>query len=252
MAVPDSGIEIFADWDRIVQVFSNLITNAINYTSEGGCVSVSVQDGDREVICSVKDTGVGISAENIPMLFNKFQQFGRQEGPGYRGTGLGLAIVKGLVEKHGGKIQAESEEGKGSVFTFTLEKYFGDKILIIAKDSEKQKFYKQLLEDSGHNVEVADTCDNASEKLKLHRMNFVIIDICGQCGADDFENVKRFIKGPEFKSVPAVVVLNGNRNNQKLEDFGIDKPVKFIMNPIDKDYLMEVLEKSLAGEEILK
>jgi len=123
LSVPGFGIEIFADWDRVVQILSNIITNAINYTSKGGSVFVSVQDDNDKVVCSVKDTGAGIDKKNLTKLFDKFQQFGRQEGPGYRGTGLGLAIVKGLVEKHGGRIWAESEKGEGSTFTFTLEKF---------------------------------------------------------------------------------------------------------------------------------
>ena len=70
----------------------------------------------------MRDTGVGIAKENLPKLFDKFEQFGRVNGPGEKGTGLGLSIAKGIVELHGGKIWAESETNKGTTFIFTLPK----------------------------------------------------------------------------------------------------------------------------------
>ncbi len=69
---------------------------------------------------SVRDSGVGIAKENIPKLFDKFTQFGRKASPGEKGTGLGLAIVKKLVEMHGGKIDVESQLGKGTTFNIFL------------------------------------------------------------------------------------------------------------------------------------
>jgi len=250
LSVPDSGIEIFADKDRIVQVFSNLITNAINFTSEGGYVSVSVRDDENEVICIVKDTGIGIDKENIPKLFNKFQQFGRQEGPGYRGTGLGLAIVKGLVEKHGGRIWAESEKGKGSTFTFTLRKFIEDKVLVVTRDNEAQILYKKLLEEHGHNVEVVNSCEEAVEIAKLNNTSFIIVDICSECGADNFEAANKLLNWPEFKTIPSVVILDKSFEDQKL-NIGIKESIKLITKPVDQDYLLEVIEKSLTGEEVL-
>ncbi|RKY77797.1 hypothetical protein DRQ07_08285 [candidate division KSB1 bacterium] len=132
ISTPHTPIIISADEGRIEQVFSNLLSNAINHTNEGGEISVTVRDNGEYVLCSVKDTGVGIDKENIPKLFNKFQQFGRKNGPGYRGTGLGLAIVKGLVEKHNGSVWAESEKGKGSVFYFTLQKKHKRNVLLLS------------------------------------------------------------------------------------------------------------------------
>ena len=121
-AFAERRIDAYIDIDRIVQVFTNLIWNAIKFTKDG-YVEVSVRDKDDEVECVVADTGIGISKENLPQVFSKFQQFSRAEGPGEKGTGLGLSITKEIVEMHKGRIWVDSEFGKGTQFTFTLPKY---------------------------------------------------------------------------------------------------------------------------------
>lgn len=112
--------DVHADADRVVQIFTNLINNAIKFTPPNGKISVEIKAGEKEIICSVNDTGIGISAVNKDKLFNRFVQIGRTAGGGPKGTGLGLSITRGLVQMYGGKIWAESEFGKGSKFIFTL------------------------------------------------------------------------------------------------------------------------------------
>jgi PAS domain S-box-containing protein len=109
------------DKDRIIQVFTNLVGNSLKFTP-AGFITVSVVEKDEVIECSVKDTGKGIPKEDLPKLFSKFQQFGRQRGPGEKGTGLGLSISRGIIELHKGKIWAESEPHRGTVITFTLPK----------------------------------------------------------------------------------------------------------------------------------
>jgi signal transduction histidine kinase len=119
---PQSRTEIYLDRDKIVQVFTNLIMNAIKFTPDRGRVSVEIIERPEEVECRVSDTGIGIAPENIDKLFAKFQQFNRQNEAGPEGTGLGLAITRGLVQMHKGRIWAESKPGEGSRFIFTLPK----------------------------------------------------------------------------------------------------------------------------------
>lgn len=114
-------IDVFADEDKIAEIFTNLINNSIKFTSQG-YVKILIKDLDGDVECSVSDTGEGISADDQEKLFGKFIQFGNSKGPGKKGTGLGLSIVKSLVELHGGKILVESEIGRGSKFIFTIPK----------------------------------------------------------------------------------------------------------------------------------
>ena len=108
---------VSADRDRILQVLSNLIGNAIKFTPEGGRIRARVEQVEEGVRFSVTDTGLGIAAEDLPRLFQPFWQ--AQRGS-LDGAGLGLMIARGIVEAHGGTIHAESPPGQGSIFYFTL------------------------------------------------------------------------------------------------------------------------------------
>lgn len=111
----------YADKDSVIRVFTNLIGNALKFTGKGQ-IEISVADMDGRVECSVSDTGRGISDEDLPKVFGKFQQFGRVDGPGEKGTGLGLSICKSIIELNHGKIWVESSLNKGTKFIFTLPK----------------------------------------------------------------------------------------------------------------------------------
>jgi signal transduction histidine kinase len=107
------------DKDRIIQVLSNLVNNAIKCTEQGSII-VATRCHEDLIQVSVRDTGVGIKKEDIPKLFHKFEQLVTEKRRA--GTGLGLSISKEIIEKHNGKIWAESEPGQGSTFFFTLPK----------------------------------------------------------------------------------------------------------------------------------
>lgn len=107
-----------ADKERMEQVLVNLLHNAIKFTSPGGRISISAKTEGDNIQVSVADTGVGITANDLPRVFERFYKADKARAGG--GTGLGLAIAKHIVEAHSGSIWAESIEGKGSIFTFTL------------------------------------------------------------------------------------------------------------------------------------
>ncbi len=109
---------VLVDADRIHQVVTNLVHNAVKFTEEGGRIDINAQAEGDEVIFSVTDTGLGIARNELPRIFERFYKTDRSRAVG--GTGLGLAIAKHIVQAHGGKIWAESVEGKGSTFYFSL------------------------------------------------------------------------------------------------------------------------------------
>ena len=106
------------DKDRVVQALSNLVGNAIKFTAGGGRVEVSVKREDGGILFAVRDTGIGISAEAMDHIFDRFWHSAQQ---GRTGHGLGLSIAKGIIEAHGGTLQVESERGRGSTFSFVLD-----------------------------------------------------------------------------------------------------------------------------------
>jgi signal transduction histidine kinase len=109
-----------ADRAKLRRVIVNLLSNALKFTLKGGRVSVRVEQSEAELRVSVTDTGVGIAAADIPLLFDKYEQARHRATRGEKGTGLGLYITRQLVELHGGDIHVESEVGRGSTFSFTI------------------------------------------------------------------------------------------------------------------------------------
>ena len=113
-------IKVTADRDQINQVLVNLINNGIKFTERGGIKVIVEEYKDQSIITRIKDTGMGFSKDELDKVFDKFYQINKSSKVKNRGSGLGLVISKNLIELHGGKIWAESEEGKGSEFCFTL------------------------------------------------------------------------------------------------------------------------------------
>ncbi len=117
LRTPPDPLPVLADPDRVHQVLSNLVGNAIKFTPAGGLITLRLETGEREACFSVSDTGPGIAPDDITHIFDQFWQADRS---GRHGAGLGLAIARGIVEAHGGQIRVASTPGAGTTFTFTI------------------------------------------------------------------------------------------------------------------------------------
>ena len=109
--------EVWGDHDRLLQVFENLIGNALKFTAAGGRITVGAAVNGNEVVFWVKDSGCGIAPEALPHIFDRFWQATKGDR---RGAGLGLPITKGIVDAHGGRVWVESTLGRGSTFFFSI------------------------------------------------------------------------------------------------------------------------------------
>jgi len=117
-------IKVFADKEKIQQVLTNLVMNSIKYGKENGTTEVTIEDlVNDKIIVRFRDNGEGIEQQHIPRLFERFFRVDKSGARSEGGSGLGLSIVKHIIEAHGEKIYVESEYGKGSEFSFTLEKF---------------------------------------------------------------------------------------------------------------------------------
>jgi signal transduction histidine kinase len=118
LALPHELPQVWADHDRLLQVFENLIGNALKFTAPGGRITVGAMPAEQHVVFWVADSGKGIAPENLPHVFDPFWQASARERR--LGAGLGLPITKGIVEAHGGSIWVESVLGQGTTLYFTV------------------------------------------------------------------------------------------------------------------------------------
>lgn len=118
-------ISVYADWQRITQVITNLVSNAINYTTHGE-VTITFDVGKKNVTTFISDTGDGIEPQHVTRIFERFYRIDKSRSREKGGTGLGLAIVKHILEGHNSKAEVQSSLGKGSIFSFKLQRSKSD------------------------------------------------------------------------------------------------------------------------------
>jgi signal transduction histidine kinase len=126
--LPEGLPPVAGDEGRLLQVFDNLLNNAIKFSPKGGQIKVTVEDAGKMLRASVFDQGIGIPKDQQARIFERFYQVDGSTQRRFGGAGLGLAIVKRIVESHEGKIWVESEPGEGSAFRFTVPKYQGQQV----------------------------------------------------------------------------------------------------------------------------
>jgi len=120
---PEDPVPVWADEDRLGEVIENLLSNAAKYSPRGGAVALRMRLADDAVTVSVQDRGLGIAPDDLARLFRPFSRIRNPGTAGISGSGLGLYICDSIVRAHGGRLWAESEPGKGSVFSFTIPVY---------------------------------------------------------------------------------------------------------------------------------
>lgn len=133
---PDDDAYVVADRDRVNQVINNITTNAIKYSPEGATIRIYVTEDKSYYKINVSDTGMGISKEDLPRIFERFYRVDKARSRAMGGTGLGLAIAKEIMEGHDGKLTAESEYGKGTTMTMWFMKNQDNKITCSSDDFE--------------------------------------------------------------------------------------------------------------------
>jgi len=198
IALPNEPIILNADATRLAQVFSNLLSNAAKYTERGGRIWLSAERRGDEVVVTIRDSGIGISAEHLPQIFSLFWQVPESLDRSEGGLGIGLALVKGLVELHGGTVEARSDGlGRGSEFMVRLpilapldggsdrnpRAWGGEmvripvRVLIVDDDRDNALSLAMLLRVKGHDVETAHDGFSALRLSETFRPRLVLLDI---------------------------------------------------------------------------
>jgi PAS domain S-box-containing protein len=230
---PQGGV-VSGDAARLQQVFWNLLTNAVKFTPKGGRVQVILQRVNSHIEVSVADTGIGIAADYLPHVFERFSQADTSRQRKQGGLGLGLAISKQLVELHGGSIHAKSlGEGKGATFivhlplaisrnaakpagvhptagesgeSVPMPRLDGIRVLIVDDESDARDLIQRVLEGQGANVSTAPSGFEALELLQRDSADVVISDI-GMPDMDGYQFMRRMRAAePKGSRIPALAL----------------------------------------------
>lgn len=208
----EKGLEAFADRTRVHQLILNLLSNAVKFTPAGGKISVEGKETEQGVLLSVTDTGIGVPAEHHESIFEVFYQVSATTKGVREGTGLGLAICKRLIEQMGGRIWVESEEGKGSKFTFMLPSSGGATpqrarpvVLALEDDQAARELMREYLESEGYELVFVETIRETLVKALETRPDLVLLDLLlpGESGLEALRSLKNL---RETREIPVAVV----------------------------------------------
>ncbi|MCC6327275.1 MAG: response regulator [Acidobacteria bacterium] len=257
------SVPLFGDASRLLQVFGNLLSNALKYTPEGGRVSINIETSDESVRVQVVDTGQGIDPDQLPNVFRQFSAVAADRfNPG---LGLGLSIVKILVTKHGGIVRAESEGvGKGSAFTVSLpltetpladdveptsrpvrgKPLAGMTILIVEDDPDSREVLEFFLSEKGARVRSCDSVRSALTSFGANGLPHIIISDLGMPDEDGYSFIQK-VRGLPMESggaVPAIALsaFTSEESRRKALELGFSK---YCTKPFEHDQLVkDVLE----------
>jgi len=254
---PDVPLILNTDENRLMQIFSNLLDNALRFTSEGSVTFGISKMEDNSADFFVADTGVGIPKEKHEEIFDRFSQADNSTTRSYGGTGLGLSIVKKLLELMGSEITLESEPGKGSVFRFRLPvfllreseekvnhekpekpgKTMNAKILVVEDDSVSRLYFKQILKNFTSELLFAETGKEALQLFESQNPDVILMDIALP-DINGLEIVRKIRETNKKVVIIAQTAYAMTDDRQKAFDAGCDD---YVAKPIKTALLMEKL-----------
>ena len=260
-----AGLVVSGDAARLVQVMINLLTNASKYTDAEGRIDIRAGIDGEQIEIVVRDTGRGISAETLPLVFDLFtqerQEIDRSEG----GLGLGLAIVRSLVQAHGGSVHAASAgKGQGAEFRIRLAPEnmlapparqpdtvvvspsgsFRLRVLVVDDNRDAADLLAEFVSSLGHLIEVAGDGPTALQRVEAFRPEVVLLDL-GLPGMNGFELAQRIRTLPDRPDIKLVAITGYGRaiDRQRSHEAGFDH---HMVKPVSPDALADWLRAEAA------
>jgi len=262
--LPDEPLTIEADPVRLIQVITNLLVNAAKFTPEGGLIKIGCRVEPESLVIFVRDNGIGIEPHMLGQVFRMFSRVESEVGRSAGGLGIGLALAKGLIELHGGRIEARSAgPGRGSEFVLTFPRSLlrdppaphpaaddvvpsrprGRRVLVADDNHDAAETLGTFLELAGHEVLIAHSGDEAMRVAAEHHPDVCILDI-GMPGANGYEVAER-IRHEAWGSRATLIALTGwgqDRDKSLALSAGFDH---HLTKPVDPDRIKQLM---VAGD----
>jgi CheY-like chemotaxis protein/two-component sensor histidine kinase len=264
--LPKDAVRVWADPVRLIQVFTNLLTNAAKYTNFGGRIELRATQEPGSVVVCVRDSGLGIAAEMIPRLFTLYAQDQDARGHSEGGLGIGLALAHGLVTLHGGTIEVRSKgPGCGSEFIVRIPPGIANveqlpepdseasaggtrlKVLVVDDNKDVADTCSMLIELSGHQVQMAYTGRSAIEIAELFRPQVILTDI-GLPDIDGYEFAQT-VRATPWGKTAVLVAITGWGAPESKQQSALAGFNHHLTKPIDPRTI-ESLLASLAADWI--
>ena len=251
------------DGDRLQQVVWNLLSNAVKFTPAGGRIDVRLSRADDQTEIVVTDSGLGITAEFLPYVFERFRQAETGSTRAQSGLGLGLAIVRHIVELHGGTARAESDgSGRGATFVVTLpvaavllgpgatpapsrpgqsreRRLQGVRVLVVEDDADARDLFGTILSGAGAAIETAASADEAREALHVQQPDVLVCDLALPT-EDGYRLIQSLHEPNSARWLPAIAVTASTRreDRQRALDAGFQA---HLAKPVDPTTLIDVV-----------
>jgi PAS domain S-box-containing protein len=252
------GARCWVDADRIVQVLTNLLSNAAKFAPRGSTVEVAVERRDGDVIVGVADRGAGIPPEFEARVFDKFAQADTTSTRQKEGTGLGLAISKAIIERHGGRIWFESTREAGTTFFFALPEWqtteaagvpalgARPRVLVCEDDPEVSRLLQVMLELEGYLVDVAATAAEARELLAGQKYAAMTVDLLLPDGSG-IALIRELKERLGTRELPVVVIsVVAEEGRLELTGGGAVRVIDWLGKPVDRERLAAALHRAVA------
>jgi len=262
---PQQPLVVDADMTRLAQVFQNLLNNAAKYSDPGGYIQLNVERQGSDVVVTVKDTGIGIAADQLPRIFEMFTQGDRSLEMSQGGLGIGLTLVKRLVEMHGGRVEAGSEgPGKGSEFVVRLPIVVeaskpqesggaaehgvrsSHRILVVDDNRDGADSLAAMLKIMGNDTRTAYDGQEGVDAAGEFRPDVIVLDI-GLPKLNGYEACRRIREQPGGKGVVLIAITGWGQDEDRRRSrvAGFDH---HMVKPVDPQALMNLLAGLDAGD----
>ncbi len=261
---PDNAMVVEGDEVRLTQIFINLLSNASKYTPSGGQIWLSARQENGDAMVSVKDNGLGISADKLPRLFEMFYQVDHSMGRAADGLGIGLTLAQRLIELHGGTIEACSDgPGKGSEFVVRLpvcptavaddlketksESGLARRILVADDSPLTIRAFSMVCKSLGHEVESADDGLSAVETAASFHPDVVVLDV-GMPRLNGYEACQRIRALPGGNDIVMIAVTGWGHDESRrnANEAGFDG---LLVKPVHPEAILQMVDNVLAHRE---